>query len=243
MSKKSKQIRISGDDIQADNSSWTFSGDIPLKFDKHISKSVPLYKEGHNLILELSDFFLSNNATCYDIGCSTGTLLQLLAERHKNKNVRYIGIDEEIGMTNIAQRKIDAGENIELICADINSEPLKKSDFIISYYTIQFIKPKFRQNLFDKIYKSLNWGGAFILFEKVRSPDARFQDIMSQVYMSYKYSQGYTADEILNKSRSLKGILEPYTESENIMYLKRAGFKDYTSIMKYICFEGILVIK
>ena len=27
----------------------------------------------------------------------------------------------------------------------------------------QFIEPKFRQNVIDKIYKSLNWGGAFVL--------------------------------------------------------------------------------
>ena len=37
---------------------------------------------------------------------------------------------------------------------------------IISCYTIQFIEPKFRQNVIDKIYKSLNWGGAFVIFEK-----------------------------------------------------------------------------
>ena len=45
---------------------------------------------------------------------------------------------------------------------------LKNSDLIACYYTIQFIKPKYRQKIFNKVYKSLNWGGAFLLFEKVR---------------------------------------------------------------------------
>ena len=49
--------------------------------------------------------------------------------------------------------------------------------------------------------------------------------------------------EILAKTRSLKGILEPFTTKENLNFLKRAGFKDYVSIQKYLCFEGFLAIK
>ena len=119
----------------------------------------------------------------------------------------------------------------------------KKSDLIISYYTIQFIKPKFRQKIFDKIYKSLNHGGAFILFEKVRGSDARFQDIFTQIYHEFKVDKGFSKDQIYNKATSIRGVLEPFTSKANIDYMKRAGFKDITSILKYCCFEGFLAIK
>ena len=66
-------------------------------------------------------------------------------------------------------------KNIELLVDDVRLFDLEKSDLIISYYTMQFIPPRDRQALFDKIYESLNWGGAFIMFEKVRAPDARDQ--------------------------------------------------------------------
>ena len=114
---------------------------------------------------------------------------------------------------------------------------------ITSFYTIQFIHPSKRQKIFNKIYKSLNWGGAFIFFEKVRAPDARFQDILSQMYQDYKIDQGYSADEIVSKSRSLKGVMEPFSSKANVELLKRAGFKDIISIMKFLCFEGWLAIK
>ena len=65
---------------------------------------------------------------------------------------------------------------IMLKCADLSKIKFKKSDLITSYYTIQFMKPKYRQALINKIYQSLNWGGAFIYFEKVRASYARFQD-------------------------------------------------------------------
>jgi tRNA (cmo5U34)-methyltransferase len=231
-----------GDDIHLKNRAWSFSGDIPLNFDDHVARSIPLYKEGHALIKDLSDFFLRDNSVCYDIGCSTGSLLALLAEHNQEKNIRYIGLDIESDMIMLAKNR-HKFKNIDFIHANIAEEKLKKADLIISYYTIQFIHPMYRQDIFDKIYESLNWGGAFLLFEKVRGTDARFQDIISQLYIDFKMKNNFTAEEIISKSTSLKGVLEPYTEEANIDYLTRAGFKDYMSILKYLSFEGLLAIK
>lgn len=231
-----------GDDIQLGKRAWSFSGTTCVNFDDHAARSIPLYKEGHHLIRDLSDFFLRDNSVCYDIGCSTGSLLSLLAEHNHEKNIRYIGLDIEADMVKLAKSRHE-NKNIDFIHANIAEEQLKKSDLIISYYTIQFIHPMYRQPIFDKIYESLNWGGAFLLFEKVRGTDARFQDIISQLYIDFKIKNNFSAEEILAKSSSLKGVLEPYTEEANIDYLTRAGFKDYMSILKYLSFEGILAIK
>ena len=119
----------------------------------------------------------------------------------------------------------------------------EKADLIIAYYSVQFIRPKNRQILIDRIYQSLNWGGAFLFFEKVRGPDARFQDMMTAVYTDYKLDQGYSAKEIVGKTRSLKGALEPFSTQGNYDLLKRAGFVDIMTVMKYVCFEGFLAIK
>jgi tRNA (cmo5U34)-methyltransferase len=97
--------------------------------------------------------------------------------------------------------------------------------------------------VFDRVYRSLEWGGAFFLFEKVRGPDARFQDILSSVYTEFKLEQGYDASEIVGKSRSLKGVLEPFSTAGNLGLLERAGFVDIMTIFKYACFEGFLAIK
>jgi tRNA (cmo5U34)-methyltransferase len=93
------------------------------------------------------------------------------------------------------------------------------------------------------VYEALNWGGAFFCFEKVRGPDARFQDIMSAVYTDYKLEQGYTEEEIVGKARSLKGVLEPFSTEGNLGLMERCGFVDVMTIFKYACFEGFLAIK
>jgi len=232
-----------GDSIAARNAGWTFGGDVCEHFDEHVSKSVPLYHIGHDLILKVADFFLHNGSLCYDLGCSTGTLLHALAKRNAEKEVRFIGVDVEEPMIGKAQERCRGMKNVTLQVADILDVGFEKTDLVVAYYTAQFVLPKNRQILFDRIFQALNWGGAFLLFEKVRGPDARFQDMMTTIYTDYKIDQGYSAEEIVGKTRSLKGVLEPFSTQGNRDLLTRSGFVDIMTIMKYVSFEGFLAIK
>tara|TARA_B100001173_G_C15889263_1_gene504889 strand:+ start:57 stop:776 length:720 start_codon:yes stop_codon:yes gene_type:complete len=230
--------------INAKNASWTFDNDVWKNFDHHINSSIPLYLLCHKLGLESSDFFLEKKSKVMDIGCSTGTFINKLNKRHKNKNLQIIGIDAIKKMTNAAKKNNKGNKNIKFLNKDIIKNKIpNKIDLITSFFTLSFIKPAQRQLVFNKIFKSLNWGGGFIFFDKVRAPDARFQDIMSQIYINFKLDRNFSSDEIINKSNSLKGVLEPYSTNENFLFLKRAGFKDYMTIFKCITFEGFLVIK
>ena len=95
MDKKKKRIIGSGDKIYKNLSDWTFKGNVYKNFDSHINKSVPLYFETHDLYLKLSDFFLQEKSKIVDIGCSTGTFLFKVFERHKknHKKLIFVGID------------------------------------------------------------------------------------------------------------------------------------------------------
>jgi tRNA (cmo5U34)-methyltransferase len=232
-----------GTNIIAKNSSWTFSGNVAKNFDKHIDKSVPLYGWSHDLGLKLSDFFVKKNSKVHDLGCSTGTFVKKLNNRHKNKKILIKGYDIEKKMVKAAKKNNHKFKNIKIELKDIYKANLKKSDFITSFYTVQFIHPSKRQKIFNKIFKELNWGGGFLFFEKVRAPDARFQDMMSLIYNDFKLDNNFSPNEIIAKSRSLKGVLEPFSSKANIELLKRAGFKDITTVFKFICFEGFLAIK
>jgi tRNA (cmo5U34)-methyltransferase len=233
-----------GENIKAQNASWTFTKDVVEAFNEHVRRSVPMYEAGHDIVCKLSDYFVKQDSICYEIGTSVGELLLKLADHHKNKkNVKWIGIDIEKDMVVKARQNVKGIKNISLEVADVTYYEFEKADLIVCYYTIQFTLPKFRQQIFDKIYKALNWGGAFVLFEKVRGPDARFQDIMTTLYNDYKLEQAYSPAEIIAKTRSLKGVLEPFSTQANLDLLKRAGFVDMMTVMKYLCFEGFLAIK
>ena len=232
----------SGDEIEAQNANWKFNGSMVEHFEEHVAKSVPLYNEGHELIAKLSDYFVKDDSVCYELGSSAGTLSNKLAKRHSFRAAKFVGIEIEDDMVNKAN-ELYKNTNLSFTCDDMTTVTLDKADLIVSYYTIQFIHPKLRQELINKIYDSLNWGGAFILYEKVRANDARFQDIISNLYMEYKLDQGYSPEEIISKAKSLKGVMEPFSTEGNIDMLKRAGFVDILSVQKYMNFEGFLVIK
>lgn len=233
-----------GQKIAAENAGWTFGNNVPDTFVDHIKQSVPLYESGHDLICQLSDFFVKTDSVIYEIGTSTGELIRKMALHNGRKTgARWIGLDVEPAMIKAAEAHCKDVANISIVQGDARHVEMEKADMIISYYTMQFVPPRYRQELFDKIYENLNWGGAFVMFEKVRAPDARFQDMIMQLYNDFKSRNGFSSEEIVEKSRSLKGVLEPFSSQGNLDLMGRAGFKDVVSVQKYLCFEGFLAIK
>jgi tRNA (cmo5U34)-methyltransferase len=235
--------RLFDKNLKTNFKQWKFDKNVCKKFDEHVEKSVPMYRDAHDIILGCSDFFLRDGSTCYDLGSSTGTMLNKLNSRHSDKKIKYIGYDISNDMLKIAKKNNSKTKNIHFQNKNLVNLNLKKCDFITSLFTIQFVEPKNRQKIFNEIYKKLNWGGAFILCEKIRGKDARFQDIINFLYFDFKKKNRLSEVEILNKENALRGTLEPFTYQANEDYLKRAGFKDVMPLYQYLCFTGILAIK
>lgn len=231
------------ENINQHNAGWSFEN-ISESFDSHIQKSIPLYASGHRLICHYSDFFLKPDSTVYDIGCSTGQMLLRLAQQHpKKEGLNLIGIDTVLDMVEKAASLAKHDPRLSFIHANALDIELQPCDMVVANYTVQFMPPRVRQKIIENIYQALNWGGAFFMFEKVRAPDGRFQDYANQVYIEFKIDNGFSEAEIINKSRSIKGVMEPFSTQGDIDLLKRAGFQDIMTIQKYVCFEGFLAIK
>ncbi|MBU8902473.1 MAG: class I SAM-dependent methyltransferase, partial [Victivallales bacterium] len=137
-----------GDHINTENANWSFEGKTAEHFDEHVSKSVPFYHEGQTLICNISDYFIKNDSIAYEIGCSTGELTSKLAMHNKSKaGAQFIGIDTVPEMIEIANTKKEALklDALTFEVDDVLSYNLEDSDLIISYYTVQFIRPSDRQ--------------------------------------------------------------------------------------------------
>ena len=236
-----------GDVIKAENARWHFSQLDSEKFSKHIEKSIPGYNEGHRLVEHLSDFFIRKHSRIYDFGCSTGNLTHTLAVRHADQKIKIIGIERESSLIQAARLNIqDSVKNIiEYRNEDITELTLKSksADLVIAYYTLQFLSLEKRKTILKNVWRCLNSGGALLLFEKVREPSSKLQEIAMLLYNDFKLENGYSGNEILAKSRSLKGVLEPLTSKENLKFLKDSGFKETGRIFKKLCFEGYIAIK
>src|SRR5690349_1834194 len=113
-STRSEHMKV-GQGIEAENAGWNFGGKVPDTFVDHIVHSVPLYKEGHDLICQISDFFCGKESVCYELGVSTGELIRKLAEHHKAKpGTRWVGLDVEGAMVEKARSHCAGVPNVEL---------------------------------------------------------------------------------------------------------------------------------
>ena len=99
-----------GHEIEAKRASWSFDGTVAETFVDHVRQSVPLYDAGHDLVCSISDYFVRDDSTCYEIGTSTGQLLRKLADHHPHKpGVRWIGIDPVEAMVDKARAHCAGG--------------------------------------------------------------------------------------------------------------------------------------
>ena len=92
-----------GDNLKASNANWKFGGEVVENFDEHVRKSVPFYSEGHQLICELSDYFIKPDSVCYEIGCSTGTLTRKLAEHNAAKESKEDFLHRRLNVPGVAR--------------------------------------------------------------------------------------------------------------------------------------------
>lgn len=110
-------------------------------FDTHISKSIRGYDNLIQDIVDMSRYFIEDNTTVIDIGCSTGKLLEVMLKyNNQSKNVYYIGYEIENGFFNQLDELVKKNKNIIINKESIvNANPVDKCSLITSIFTIQFI--------------------------------------------------------------------------------------------------------
>ena len=224
-------------------SGWTFN-QVSKTFDNHILRSIPFYAEFHRISLKLSEFFISEKTSILDIGCSTGTLLKNFSTKYPSSDykIKFVGIDPVRSMIQAAKKK-NKDKRVKFITKSLLDTNFKNFDFITSILTIQFIHPSKRYKAYKNIFNSLKVGGAFLVFEKIRAENSKFEDINTGIYFDFKRSNGFSEKEINYKTLSLRGKMDCSTSSENTTLLKKVGFSKISVVFKWFCFEAKICIK
>ena len=247
MAKEDHKSKLNSIDknISLSGLNWSFSIEgLADKFSSHIQRSLPSYLEGHKLILNLSSSFIAPGSVVYDLGCSVGELTKKLASKYEpQEGTKFIGIDKEREMIKLASETSKSNKNLNFYCQNFLEHDFLESDFVIFYYTLQFLNLEERIRVLKKVHKSLNKGGACLIFEKVLENNSWLESTMDYLHRLYKLDKGLTPDEILAKEASLKSVLNPLTQKENFDLFKEAGFSKTDLLMKTLHFEGYLLRK
>lgn len=229
-------------------SSFKFDAAVAAVFDDMVSRSVPIYAEIHQVILDLmSKRQWDEGAKVVDIGCSTATTLFMLHhyfKREVDQSVELIGLDPAPEMLARAYEKAAQFKNVDLILKNQTAQQYEEShvDVVIMNYTLQFIALEDRPALLKRIYDSLRPGGFFILAEKIKSPIAPIQDVITELYYDFKKRNGYDDLEISRKREALENVLVPLDQESQMQMLKTSGFEQSEMIFRwynFACYVGI----
>lgn len=214
-------------------------------FDHHIEHSIRGYTNLWNDILKYSEYFVEDDSSVIDVGCSTGKLLKAMIEQNTfAPKAKYYGVEvEEDFFEGFA---VDEAKysNLKYIRDNVLNFEFKDATLITSIFTLQFIPDHLRRDVVQKIYDGLRYGGAFIFAEKTAADDPRIQEIRTFTYYDYK-SQHFTADDILEKERQLRHMMKLNTRQELISLCALAGFsfKRIDTFWQNHGFTGFIAIK
>jgi len=225
---------------------FEFDDSVARVFDDMLVRSVPGYRECQKLAVEIVARRLQNNSKVYDLGCSTGTLIKLLAKSLPDKSgAVFVGVDNSGPMLARARKKLKGLKpHWELIQADIEGNfVMSGASVIIMNYTLQFIPPHRRGAMMKKIFNGLNPGGCLILIEKIKAETEELNELFVSGHHDFKRDKGYSKLEIAKKKEALDNILIPLKLSGNIKLLDKSGFKKIEVFFKWLNFAGLIAVK
>jgi len=221
---------------------FEFNSDVALVFDDMLDRSVPFYKEIINLGAQHLSKLLPKHATVLDLGCSTANMF--IALHHFRKDFHFFGIDNANAMIEQAHKKCRAFNiDVTLYVDDIIDAPFGNANAIISNFTLQFIRPREREQLIRKIHNALEDEGYFLFAEKILLGDKHLDKHAVDIYYDYKKSKGYSEYEIAQKREALENVLVPYTMNENRAMVLDNGFHTMTPLFQWNNFALFLAQK
>ena len=210
-----------------------FSFDTINNFDEHINLSIPGYADLMGHVMNISTYFIKENCTMYDLGASTGKMIDQMREHNKDIDCEYIGLDvcDNLG-----------SKSSSVIHADLTTFKPEPFKFATSIFTLQFIPIEYRQEILNRFSEALLDHGAMIVAEKLYMNDGFVQDVMNFTYYDYKL-KNFKAKSIIEKQLDLRYIMRPLTSAENEEMFRKAGFTHIQPFWQNLQFRAWLLLK
>jgi len=225
---------------------FSFNRQVVDVFPDMIERSVPGYANIIDGVGRLAAKFAVPNTLVYDLGCSLGAVSLSIAKHNKRQNIQIIGVDNSSAMVERCQRHVDSynyDSPINIKEADIVDFNLEKASVIVMNFTLQFIEPKLRYALMEKLYKALVPGGILILSEKIKLGHATMDSAVIDLHHDFKRENGYSNLEISQKRTALENvmILDEYSSHES--RLLTIGFEAVSIWYQQFNFVSFFAIK
>jgi tRNA (cmo5U34)-methyltransferase len=229
-------------------SDFQFNSSVANVFDDMVVRSVPFYIELQRMIGEMAQFFYKPRTFVYDFGCATGTTLLFLMNAISEPGAQFVGVDNSAPMLEKARinvNKLSRKRKVSFLEADLNKPTFKASKISVATmnWTLQFVRPIYREALLGRIHGAMSPGGALLICEKIIVEATELNRMYIDNYYAFKKRNGYSQLEIAKKREALENVLLPCTVNENVELLRGAGFAHVDTFFRWYNWAGFIAIK
>jgi tRNA (cmo5U34)-methyltransferase len=186
------------------------------------------------------------NTLCYDLGCSLGASTLSMRQQRLPQGCRIVAIDNSAAMLERCRHIIETDSHdtpVDLHCANVLDIEIGNASVVVLNFTLQFIEPRARDQLMQRIYQGMQAGGIMILSEKVRFEDAHLDELNIELHHQFKKSNGYSDLEIAQKRSALEDVMIPETLVEHRQRIAGAGFHSCDVWFQCFNFASLIALK
>jgi tRNA (cmo5U34)-methyltransferase len=229
-------------------SDFSFNRAVADVFDDMVVRSVPFYTELQRMIGEMAQFFFKPRTFVYDFGCATGTTLMFLMNAIRDPTAQFVGVDNSQAMLDKARvnvNKLSRKSKVSFLESDLNKPTFKASKISVATmnWTLQFVRPIYREALLERIHDAMTPGGALLICEKIIVEATELNRMYIENYYAFKKRNGYSELEIAKKREALENVLLPCTVNENVELLRGAGFAHVDTFFRWYNWAGFIAVK
>lgn len=231
---------------QAQVKDFAFDAQVVEVFPDMISRSVPGYTTIIDTIGRLSQQFVKQNTTIYDLGCSLGAATLAMRKGIEAKQCKIISVDNSPAMVERCKMHINAFKGktpVDVLESNIQDIVIENSSMVVLNFTLQFIEKSERQTVINNIAKGMNEGGLLVISEKVSHGDTIIDEHLINLHHDFKRANGYSELEVAQKRTALENVMRTDSVEQHIDRLKQAGFSHVSPWFQCFNFISFIAIK
>ncbi|SIQ94513.1 tRNA (cmo5U34)-methyltransferase [Haladaptatus litoreus] len=207
-------------------------------YDPGIEAIVPRYDELHDAILNAPPQGRSEDIHVLELGAGTGELTAKLLTRFPESSV--LAVDHSERMLAEAERKLETfGDRVQIeqgTFPDDHPSGESKFDLVISSLAVHHLTSDEKQTLFSNIHEALVPGGWFFNGDVVRFDADHLETLSDAMIKNWVRSKGWEEEEFMNRWQASDDYDDPDTLTDQLVWLREAGFDSVTSIWQYYNF-------
>jgi tRNA (cmo5U34)-methyltransferase len=205
-------------------------------FDRVILNLIPHYPTMIRTLVEAVPFEKSKPLHVIDLGCGTGTVAAKILDAFPNARVTCVDMAEN--MIAVARAKLKRYSQVKFVAADFNAFEFRDNyDVVVSSLALHHLRTdEDKQNIYRRIYESLNPGGVFYNADVVLASNDFLQSVYMNEWREFM-SRAVPKDEIENKwIPTYKEEDHPARLLDQLAWMKEIGFGDVDVLWKYFNF-------